>query len=194
MHQNFYFQMPYLDDITYDIIYDAASALSRILYQPNQQHPYITIQLTTSEPFTFIRLFDNIVECQDYIRQNVHKQITLFISSANVIGMRALFACNQLRDIYVFCMLPRHKPFFSRYLQDVQHKVRNIFMYDKLECELLLHGVNHCRKVADQNERENHAITTLALRDGERLATVLSNYFATQMAQHSDQQSHESTA
>lgn len=186
--------MPYLDDITYDIIYDTASALSRILYQPDQQHPYITIQLTTSEPFTFIRLFDNIVECQDYIRQNVQKQITLFISSIHVINVPALFDCEHLRDIYIFCMLPRHKSFVSRYLHSIQHKVRNIFMFEKLECELLLHGLNHCKKVADENEHQNHAIRDLALRDGKRLAEVLSNYFATQIEQSNEQHSQECTS
>lgn len=145
-----------------------------------------------SLPFTFIRLFGTIGECQDYIRQNVQKQITLFISSIHVIDVRALFDCGHLRDIYVFCMLPRHKSFVSRYLQDIQHKVRSIFMFEQLEYQLILHGVAHCKRVADENQHQNHTIKDMALRDGKRLAEALFNYFANQTEQSNEQYSQES--
>ena len=185
--------MPFLEDITYDIIYDAASALSRILYQSNNQQPSIAIQLTAAEPFAFIRLFNNIVEFQNYIHHNVGKQISLFVSSVNVAHMRAVFDCDQLHNIYIFCMLPCHKTFFSRHSQTVHRKVRHIFMYDKLEYELILHGVDYCKRVADETKHENRTISNRALMDGTRLAQVLCNYFARQMDQSNDQRSEEST-
>jgi hypothetical protein len=68
-------------------------------------------------------------------------------------------------------------------------------MYDKLEYELLLFGVDHCKKVADENEnnQESRAIADMALRDGERLSQALANYFTTRMAQSTHQPSVEST-
>jgi hypothetical protein len=187
----FDFQMPFLEDITYDKIYDTATKLSRILYQPNIQHPFITIQLSDTAPFTFIHFFDNFVQCHNYIRQNVQKQFTLFISSINIIDLRDVLDYDHLCSIYVFCMLPRHKVFLSQYLRQVQHKVRNVFMYDKLEYELLLFGVDHCQRVADENEHENYAITSMALRDGRRLSEALANYFNTRIEQSIDRPSEE---
>lgn len=185
--------MPFLDDIIYDRIYDTATKLSRILYEPDETHSCIAIQLSDTAPFTFIHLFDQFVQCQSYIRQHVGKQFTLFISSINIIKMRDLLDCDQLCNIYVFCMLPQHKSYLSRFLHKVQHKVRNVFMHDKLEYELLLYGVDHCKRVADEHEHGNHAISNIALRDGKCLSQMLANYFTTRMEQANDPPPQEST-
>lgn len=169
--------MPFLQDITYDEIYDISTTLSRIIYQSDGQHPSIAIQFNTTEPFSFIRFFGNAIECRNYIRLNRQKQFTLFCSSVNVIGLRDLLADQHLRDIHIFCMLPNHRQFLSRYLARVNHKIRNIFMYDRLEYELLLFGVEYCRKVADEIEQEDRSIADMALRDGQRLSQALADYF-----------------
>ncbi len=64
-------------------------------------------------------------------------------------------------------------------------------MYDKLEYELLLFGVDHCKKMADENE--NRAISGLALMDGQCSSQALANNFTRRMEQSGDPPSAEST-
>lgn len=185
--------MPLLDEIIYDRIYDTATKLSRILYQPDIRRPFIAIQLNDTAPFTFVHFFNDSIQCRDYVCENGRKQFTLFISSTNIIDVRDLLNHDQLCHVYIFCMLPEHKGFVSNYLRQVQHKVRDIFMYDRLEYELLLHGVNYCKTVADELVHDNQAISNMALRDGKRLSEALVNYFTTQMENTNNRLPEQST-
>ncbi|CAF2131057.1 unnamed protein product [Rotaria magnacalcarata] len=143
-------------------IYDTATVLSRILYQPDKQHLFITIQLSNIALFTFIRFFDRFHECRDYMHQNIHKRFTIFISSINVVGLR------------------QHETNVRRFLLPIEHKVCRVFMYEKFEYELLLFGVDHCKRVFDENEQENPAIVDMALKDGKRLSEALANILLTE--------------
>ncbi|CAF3389375.1 unnamed protein product [Rotaria sp. Silwood1] len=89
----------------------------------------------------------------------------------------AMLNCTQLNKIYVFCMLRNHCNFVRQYFHRFPEKLGKVFMYEKLEYELILFGVDFCTRLADNDENENRALADRYLNDAEQLARRLVEYY-----------------
>ena len=143
--------MQTIDDIRYDgNLYTRASSWTLLLYQQNGVS--IPIHLPDANLMSFIRVHDDITQCQNHIGGNLGKMITLFVSEENMVDwLRNNIAVpHNLLDIKIFCQ-PDEQLFVRAWARRYTHRLRNtsleIINLDTLNYKLLLFGVDHLKRL-----------------------------------------------
>lgn len=178
--------MPFLEDFTFSPIYTMGEDLSLICYDRTLHQPIIAVELSDVAPFTFIRFFEHSVEFQKYILSNQDKYLTIFLSSIHMEQFKSLFDNIHIDKINIFCMFENEFQGIKTYCRRFIPKVGKVFMYQKLEYELLLFGVEFCNRFADYNEERNPSLVDTYLNHGKQLSVLLQQYYDRKMENRSN--------
>jgi len=105
----------------------------------------LAIPISDRNLFTFIRFFNEIIPCQDFIKRENEKTFSLFTYSDNI--ERWLWNHNpipdNLEEILIFCPFPDNVQYYTDWTRHYTKKVTKIVTFDQLERELLIFGARY---------------------------------------------------
>ena len=134
--------------------------------------PIIDIDL-----LTFVQHFDKIISCQNFIRENNQRKITLFIYCDNI--QTWIWNGDSIPDnvdqIIVFCPCANDKSVFlnwaNRYVR--KEKETHIYTFDQLEYGLLVFGMNYiCELCLKAKENSDDLVRLKLLKENICLALI----------------------
>lgn len=179
--------MQTIDDIRFDEnLYSEANHWILVLYQT--EGVGLVISLPNVDLLTFMKFFDDMPNCRNYISTNQRKTFTLFAYSENIEtwfknnnvipGQLDDIICNynvipdHLDDIIIFCRFPNEKEYWRGWTRRYTDKVKKIVTFDQLEREALMSGMKYIDDISPQfinnqniynSLRQNHENIRLAL-------------------------------
>jgi hypothetical protein len=153
--------MQTINDIRFDAnLYSQFDSWVAILYQINEGVA-LFIPLYNIDLLTFVQPFDEIIPCQDFIKNNDKKTFTLFTYSDNIDTW--LWNNNPITDnleeIIIFCPFPENIQYYTDWTRRYTKKVTIIVTFDQLERELLVFGMKYINNLCsnfqgDENTRQ----------------------------------------
>jgi hypothetical protein len=168
--------MQSIDDIKFDIDYSYPSTFFLLLY--NHQLHSIPIELSHADLLTFIRRFQNLFDCQQYVDNNLQKMITLFINNNQFLDWDRNRNSIQpnLCKIFIYCNTFLGYCNMKSWNGPYHEKIRDIFMEEDLNYHLLYAGIDHVRTICAESDEDN-GLHEKFQRDGKRICLALGDYF-----------------
>jgi hypothetical protein len=149
-----------------------------ILYQINEGVA-LFIPLPDIDLLTFAQPFDEIIPCQDFIKNNDRKPFTLFTYSDNIDTW--LWNNNpipdNLEEIIIFCPFYENIQYYADWTRRYTKKVTNIVTFDQLERELLVFGMTYINNLCSNFQGDENTRHLLEAHR-ERIRLALRNAFA----------------
>lgn len=161
------------------ILYTSADVWTLLLYQ--KIGVTIPICLCNAQLMSFIRVFNDILQCHNHIDINPRKMITLFAYYENIqqwLSMN-LSIPNNINTIKIFCPLNDQVYFTNwakRYMQRYSSRIFDVFTFEELNHVLLLYGVELLKKRRPYLPSDSNLQDTLD-SDYKKLCQALANYF-----------------
>lgn len=169
-----------IDDIQFDNNYAHASRLFLLLHDHSdfQDGTSLVVDLPHAKLLTFVRTVSNLLNCQEFISNQPNKMITLFTNN------RKLATWNDqnnettfnLRELYIFCDGLHSLSRMVRWNGCYKDRVKDTFMHDDLDYELLYVGIRHIKK-SSKEFPEDSGLHRKFLLDGQRISMALGNWF-----------------
>jgi hypothetical protein len=171
--------MSTIDDIQFDRhTYKYAINWALLLYQLDGISA--VIPLPNANLMSFIRVFNNTIECQNHININPRKMITLFAYNENMERWLAdnTNIPNNLKCMKIFCHSDNCS-YVSDWAGSHTEKLRNttfdIITFEELNHELLSFGYKYLRALRKQF-RDDYGILNLLDSDYKNILTSLGNH------------------
>ncbi|CAF0798786.1 unnamed protein product [Adineta steineri] len=168
------------DNIIFDDnLYRSATHWTFLLYEQNGVS--LTIPLPNADLMSFIKPFNNISQCQEFVETNLRKIITLFVWDENIQQWLtdAPSIPISLHEIKIFCN-SCDRSFVNASIRRHMHRFKNttfeIITDDKLNYDLMLFGVGHLKKLFTDFQPNSSPYRKLIL-NYKRLCRALANYF-----------------
>ncbi len=171
--------MSTIDDIEYNsFLYEHANNWALLLYQLDGIS--VVIQLPDADVMSFVRVFNDSIECQELIDRNPRKMITLFAYEKNI---QQWFSNNMnipsnLRNIKIFCHSDDHS-YITEWANRQIHRYTNInfeiIIFEHLNHNLLAFGLEHIQRLREEF-RDDFGILNLLDRDYKQICRSLGNY------------------
>ena len=149
------------------------------------------ILLSNATLLSFIQVFEDVLICQGFIRDNNQKRHTLFISNEKIIEWhnRITDTETNIDKVYIFCSL------YSDYLTMkvwpgcYRTKVRDVYLSKDLEYHLLRLGFDHIHQILP--EFPERGLKRKLGRQAQDMLRTLSNYFQDRADDNNDDESEE---
>jgi hypothetical protein len=168
------------DDIRFNAgLYKRASSWTVLLYEQNGVS--MPINLPNANLLSFIKVFNNTIQCRNHIDTNLRKMVTLFAFDEN---MQQWLANNidipkNIHEIKVFCN-SADRLFVNAWARHHMHRFKNITLeiinFDTLNYKLLLFGVDHL-KIIRTDFRARSRLQKRSRRNYKYICYALANYF-----------------
>ena len=129
--------------------------LITLLYQTNGPNP--PIQISDRNLFTFIKRFNDIIRCQNFITDNDRKTFTLFTLDQNISTWLWNHnpIPNNLQEIIMFCLDQEDIHYYTDYTRPYTTKITNVITFDQLERHLLVSGMNYLGNISLNLEEDD---------------------------------------
>lgn len=170
--------MPTIDDIQFNnFIYEHAMNWTLLLYQLHEISA--VIHVPNANLMSFIRVFNNSIECQELIDRNPQKMITLFAYEKNIQQWLTnnMNIPNNLQNIKIFCHSD-DQFYITEWTNRHRHQFNNINFdvidFENLNYNLLLFGLEHIRRLR-REFNEDFGILNLLDRDYKQICQSLGN-------------------
>lgn len=173
--------MQTIDDIRHDKLFFSRFKHSvLLLYQLGGPGPSIVIELSNVRLLSFIKVFNNISQCENYIQTTIDKIFTLIIYSEN---LQAWLTNKQhlphnICEIIIFCSTTDNQTYTenwtNRFIQ-----VKEIIMHNEVDRVLLLCGTKYLKKLSTCCQ-DDQGLLNLLNEDYRKLCLALSNCFLTE--------------
>ncbi|CAF1300666.1 unnamed protein product [Adineta steineri] len=171
--------MPFLSDIVFDqLIYPLATVLSLILYDMTGTH--LAISLPNAKLMRFLHPFENTSDCEQHIERNDQKNITLFTYEDNMdwLIINSYFEnIPQLQKINIFCSSIEDQDYWTDRTDCFRNKIKEPFLRDELDLQLLLFGRTHTHKVYKELYEKEGSVSNIVKEDANKILNALSIYF-----------------
>lgn len=132
------------------------------------------IPLSCIRALSFMKLLDDIQQCQNEINMHNDKTFTLFAYSGNIETW--LWNNNPLPDnlneIILFCPLANDKGYLKRWTKRFTQKIKRIYTIDELEREILTFGMSYIQDLLEYFDGNNDKIDSLR-EEHERMRLAL---------------------
>ncbi|CAF3215752.1 unnamed protein product [Rotaria socialis] len=160
-------------------VYHNGSHFTLLLYEHNGVA--VAIPLPNSDLMSFVRVFNNIIECRNHIETNLQKLVTLFGYDDNI--RHWLSSVDNippnLAEIKIFC--PAEDRLFAtswtrRYRKRFENITFDIINFEELNYRLLLFGIDHLKQLHSDFQPDSPELQQLVL-DYKRVCHALANYF-----------------
>ncbi|CAF0827719.1 unnamed protein product [Adineta ricciae] len=168
------------DSITFDpSLYNRATHWTFLLYEQNGVS--LVIPLPNANVMSFIRPFNNTVQCQQFAEANLQKMITLFVWDDNMKDWlnRVTNIPVSLHEIKIFCN-SNDQPFLDAWLQRYINRYTTvtfeIIPYEELNYSLMIFGIAHLKKL-HADFQQNSPLYPQLNRNYKRICRALANYF-----------------
>jgi hypothetical protein len=181
--------MQTIADIVFDNnIFPRANLLALLLY--HMDCVSLAIPLSNADLMSFIQVFENTTRCQNHIMMNNQKEIILFTYEDNMqwlIQNSYLDRIPQVQKINIFCSSLEDQKFWSMHTRRYRGRIEEPFLYNKLNINLLLFGLNHLKKLYKCQEFSSDIGIQNRLREDRRnISAALANYFLEQANNNND--------
>lgn len=165
--------MKTISDIKFDEnLYCQANPCVLILYQLDR--PSIFIPLSYVPLLSFMKMFDDILKCQNHLDKNNRKTFRLLTYSGNI--QTWLLDKNTLPDhleeLIIFCPVANEKIFWKRWMSRYTQKVKSIITFDALEREALIFGMNYLEDLF-VHFQDDESVLRLLKEDHEKMRLAL---------------------
>jgi hypothetical protein len=173
-----------IDDIQFDTNY--SPAIFQFLLLNDQRLNQIGLSSVITLPhallMTFINVFHDLIQCQQYISSDYRKIITLIISHKKMIKWdnEINVIDNNIDKIYIFCDT------FSDYLAMkkwdgcYREKIQDVYLPDTLDYHLIMLGIDYIHKVMPEF-RDDRRVYRKFGANVQNLIGALNNYFQDQI-------------
>lgn len=159
-------------------IYQHATNWTLLLYELDGIA--VAIPMPNANLMCFIQVFDNLLQCENYIETNSRKLITLFAYDKNL--RRWLIqnspVPNNIRHVKIFCHSD-DQLFLTRWINRYRQAYVNIWFeiitFDELNHELLSFGLEHIRNLREEFREDNGVLNVLD-QDYQRICQGLGDY------------------
>jgi hypothetical protein len=181
--------MATINDIQFDRDYTQASTHFLLLYHRHldQPGPSVVVPLSHAHLLRFIHHFHDLFECKQHVSSNLAKMITLFVAENKLLDWH-----NSINDIdpnvfrvFIFCDTYHGFLKMKAWNGCYHEKVRDVFMREKLEYQMLYVGLDYIKTTCDEF-REDNGVRDKFMADGGRVADALGSFFgqkATRLSQ-----------
>ncbi len=178
--------MTTIDDIKFDTDYSYASSFFLLLHD---QHPHSTpVKLPHANILTFIRRFHDLFDCQQYVDKNRQKMITLFTTNNKFLDWDTHIHAidDNLCKLFIYCDTYRGYINMKLWNGRYQGKIREIFMNEDLDFQLLYVGINYLKTVCNELHEDN-SLREKFRADANRICRAMGDYFGSQATQLSQE-------
>lgn len=149
------------------------------------------ILLSHASLLSFIQVFEDVLQCQGYIRNNIRKLHTLFISHEKIIEWH-----NRINDtetnidkVYIFCSLYSDYLAMKAWTGCYRTKIRDVYLSKDMEYHLLKLGFDHIHQILP--EFPETGLKRKLCRQAQDMLRTLSNYFQDRADDNNDDESTE---
>lgn len=171
--------MSTIDDIRFNRdMYEHATSWTILLYQLNGTSAVIPIP--NANVMFFIQVFDNRIQCGDWISRNSGKSITLFAYGENLQQWLTEHSPvpNNIQSVKIFCHSD-DRSYLTRWTDRYRHRYRHVLFqvitFDNLDYELLSFGLEHIGRIRLEFPAD-FGILNLLDYDCKRICDSLGNY------------------
>ena len=159
-------------------IYEHATNSTLLLYQLDGIA--VAIPMPNANLMCFIQVFDNLLQCEDFIHTNAGKLITLFAYDKNL--QRWLIqnspVPNNIRNVKIFCHAD-DQLFLTRWINRYRHTYANIcfeiITFDDLNHALLEFGLKQIQRLREEFQSDFGILNVLD-QDYREICQSLGNY------------------
>jgi hypothetical protein len=176
--------MTTVEDIRFDG--DYLQAAFRFLFLNNETLNQIgatpVMMLPHALLMTFIQVFRNLIECQQFISSHGRKMMTLLISNEKIIDWdRQIDVIDYNIDkIYVLCDTYFDYLKMKQWRGCYQNKIQDVYQHDDIDYNLLRLGIDYLHSIKKEFHSDRGVLRKICT-DGNRLAEALAEYFQNQM-------------
>ncbi len=170
--------MSTIDNIQFNnCIYGHATNWSLLLYQLNGIS--VVIPLPNANIMPFIRVFNDVIQCQNLIVRNPHKTITLFAYENNIHQWLTnnINMPSNLQNINIFCHSDDYL-YVTDWTNRHRHRFNNIIFhiiaFEHLNYNLLLFGLDHIQRLRREFQ-DDFGILNLLDQDYQKICDSLGN-------------------
>jgi len=158
-----------------DKLFSDADCSALLLYESST---FESLPISRPNVLSFIRTFNRISTCQQYVNTNSQKRFTLFAYSENmVLWLKKKFDMpNNLTKIVIFCRLDEDKYYLQKWTRRYSEKIKKIVTFVQLEYELLFFGIEYIQDLMKQS-KDNLDLYFLLEEKYQQLCSNLGNYF-----------------
>ncbi|CAF2883735.1 unnamed protein product [Rotaria sp. Silwood2] len=176
--------MKTIDDIVFDENYSHATFRFLVLddLKINRVGPLPVIELPNALLMTFTHVFRNLIQCQQYIRDDNRKIITLFISNRNIIDWHNRFdeTDNNIDKIHIFCDTYYDYIQMKQWNGCYKNKIQDVYLPNEVDYKLVKLGVDYIRAILP-DFKEDRGLHRKFCTDARRLLAALDQYFEDQV-------------
>ncbi|CAF1213659.1 unnamed protein product [Rotaria sp. Silwood1] len=176
--------MKTIDDIVFDANYSHATDQFLLLYDHNTNRigPSPVVELSNALLMTFVHVFRNFIRCQQYVRDNNQKLITLFISNRNIIDWNNQFDENDhnIDKIHIFCDTYFDYIKMKRWDGCYKTKIRDVCLPDDIDIKLMKLGVDYIHSILPEF-KQDRGLYNKFCADARRLLGAIDKFFQIQM-------------
>ena len=173
------FQMSTIDNIRFNSgIYQPATSWTLLLYQLNGTS--VVIPVPNADVMFFIQVFDNLMQCEDWISRNSGKSITLFAYGQNLQEwlIKNSPVPNNIQGVKIFCHSDDQSyltHWTNRYRHRYRHVLFEVIPMNNLNYALLSFGLDHIQRLRLEFQEE-YGILNLLDCDCKRICQSLGDY------------------
>ena len=174
-----------INNINFDENYLYASKYLLLLHNNSQTPP---VELRHANLLTYVRRFQNIFNCQEYVDNNRQKEIILFTTDNQFLDWNTNINTidYNLRKLFIYCnTLVRHFNMI-RWNGRYKEKIQEVFIDQDLNYYLLYIGLDYVKNVCDELHEDNGLRNKLC-DDGKRIGRALIDYFGSRLTQLSQE-------
>ncbi|CAF3397600.1 unnamed protein product [Rotaria socialis] len=178
-----------IDDINFDRNYLHPTIRFLLLddLTTNRVGPTPVIPLPNALLMTFVNVYNNLMQCQLYIRNENRKMIKLCISNRNIMDWDNLNneMHSNVNEVYIFCDTFYDYTLMQRWNGCYQDKIRGVYLPDQVDHKLLKLGIDYIYSILPEFQ-EDRGLSRIFRADARRLLDALREYFQDQMDENDD--------
>lgn len=187
--------MTTFEDIQFDTCYSHPTFRFLLLKNElsNQIGPSPVIVAPNASLMTFIQVFNELIQCQQFINNAKQKLITLFISNEKIIDWNNQINIidNNIDKIYIYCDTYFDYLKMKRWKGCYQYKIQGVYRQDQVDLNLIKLGIDYIYSIMGEYQ-DDRGLRRKFCTDARKLTQALMDYFQKQMDDLDESPSEES--